>query len=127
MTLPKLSKLELRIMETLWTQGVLSIREVQEAFPEPDRPAYTTIQTTIYRLEEKGAVRRAKKISNAHIFEAVVTREAASGRLIDELLSLFSGRTQPLMAHLVGNGKLTMSDIRDAEQLIKDLARKGVK
>lgn len=127
MTLPKLSKLELRIMETLWTQGVLSIREVQEAFPEPDRPAYTTIQTTIYRLEKKGAVRRAKKISNAHIFEAVVTREAASGRLIDELLSLFSGRTQPLMAHLVGNGKLTMSDIRDAEQLIKDLARKGVK
>ena len=127
MTLPKLSKLELRIMETLWTQGVLSIREVQEAFPEPDRPAYTTIQTTIYRLEEKGAVRRAKKISNAHIFEAVVTREAASGRLIDELLSLFGGRTQPLMAHLVGNGKLTMSDIRDAEQLIKDLARKGVK
>ena len=127
MTLPKLSKLELRIMETLWTQGVLSIREVQEAFPEPDRPAYTTIQTTIYRLEEKGAVRRAKKISNAHIFEAVVTREAASGRLIDELLSLFGGRTQPVMAHLVGNGKLTMSDIRDAEQLIKDLARKRVK
>ena len=127
MTLPKLSKLELRIMETLWTQGVLSIREVQEAFPEPDRPAYTTIQTTIYRLEEKGAVRRAKKISNAHIFEAVVTREAASGRLIDELLSLFGGRTQPVMAHLVESGKLTMSDVRDAEQLIKDLARKEVK
>lgn len=127
MTLPKLSKLELRIMETLWTQGVLSIREVQEAFPEPDRPAYTTIQTTIYRLEEKGAVRRAKKISNAHIFEAVVTREAASGRLIDELLSLFGGRTQPVMAHLVESGKLTMRDVRDAEQLIKDLARKEVK
>ena len=127
MALPKLSKLELRIMETLWTQGVLSIREVQEAFPEPDRPAYTTIQTTIYRLEEKGAVRRAKKISNAHIFEAVVTREAASGRLIDELLSLFGGRTQPVMVHLVESGKLTMRDVRDAEQLIKDLARKGVK
>lgn len=127
MALPKLSKLELRIMETLWTQGVLSIREVQEAFPEPDRPAYTTIQTTIYRLEEKGAVRRAKKISNAHIFEAVVTREAASGRLIDELLSLFGGRTQPVMVHLVKSGKLTMRDVRDAEQLIKDLARKGVK
>ena len=114
MTLPKLSKLELRIMETLWTRGVLSIREVQEAFPEPDRPAYTTIQTTIYRLEEKGAVRRAKKISNAHIFEAVVTREAASGRLIDELLSLFGGRTQPVMAHFVESGKLTMRDVRDA-------------
>ena len=127
MTLPKLSKLELRIMETLWTRGVLSIREVQEAFPEPDRPAYTTIQTTIYRLEEKGAVRRAKKISNAHIFEAVVTREAASGRLIDELLSLFGGRTQPVMAHFVESGKLTMRDVRDAEQMIKDLARKGAK
>ena len=127
MTLPKLSKLELRIMETLWTRGVLSIREVQEAFPEPDRPAYTTIQTTIYRLEEKGAVRRTKKISNAHIFEAVVTREAASGRLIDELLSLFGGRTQPVMAHFVESGKLTMRDVRDAEQMIKDLARKGAK
>ena len=127
MTLPKLSKLELRIMETLWTKGVLSIREVQEAFPEADRPAYTTIQTTIYRLEEKGAVRRAKKISNAHLFEATVTREAASGRLIDELLSLFGGRTQPVMAHLVESGQLTMSDVRDAENLIQELAKKGKK
>ncbi len=114
-------------METLWTSGVLSIREVQEAFPEVDRPAYTTIQTTIYRLEEKGAVRRAKKISNAHLFEATVTREAASGRLIDELLSLFGGRPQPVMAHLVESGKLTISDLREAEQLLKELEKKGRK
>ena len=92
MALPKLTKLELRIMDALWKQGTLSIREIQESFPEADRPAYTTIQTTVYRLEDKGAVRRAKKISNAHIFEAVVSRQAASGRLIDELLSLFGGR-----------------------------------
>lgn len=124
MALPKLTKLELQIMDALWKQGILSIREIQESFPEKDRPAYTTIQTTVYRLEEKGAVRRAKKISNAHIFEAVVSREAASGRLIDELLSLFGGRTQPVMAHLVESGKLTMNDVRDAEKLIKDLAKK---
>jgi len=124
MPLPKLTKLELRIMDALWKQGMLSIREIQESFPERDRPAYTTIQTTVYRLEDKGAVRRAKKISNAHIFEAVVSREAASGRLIDELLSLFGGRTQPVMAHLVESGKLTMSDVRDAEKLLRELARK---
>ena len=124
MVLPKLTKLELQIMDSLWKQGVLSIREIQESFPEAGRPAYTTIQTTVYRLEEKGAVRRAKKISNAHLFEAVVSREAASGRLIDELLSLFGGRTQPVMAHLAETGKLTMSDVRDVEKLIKDLARK---
>jgi len=127
MPLPKLTKLELKIMDALWKQGMLSIREIQESFPERDRPAYTTIQTTVYRLEDKGAVRRAKKISNAHIFEAVVSREAASGRLIDELLSLFGGRTQPVMAHLVESGKLTMSDVRDAEKLLKDLARKEEK
>ncbi|HZO51889.1 MAG TPA: BlaI/MecI/CopY family transcriptional regulator [Bryobacteraceae bacterium] len=124
MALPKLTKLELQIMDALWKHGLLSIREIQEAFPERDRPAYTTIQTTVYRLEDKGAVRRAKKISNAHIFEAVVSREAASGRLIDDLLSLFGGRTQPVMAHLVESGKLTMNDVHEAEKLIKDLARK---
>ncbi len=124
MAFPKLSKLELRIMDALWKEGMLSIREIQESFPARNRPAYTTVQTTVYRLEEKGAVRRAKKISNAHIFEAVVSRKAASGRLIDELLSLFGGRTQPVMAHLVETGKLTMDDVRDAERLIQDLARK---
>jgi BlaI family transcriptional regulator, penicillinase repressor len=124
MALPKLTALELQIMEALWTQGKLSIREIQESFPEPNRPAYTTVQTTVYRLEDKGAVRRAKKISNAHIFEAVVSRQAARGRLIDDLLSLFGGRTQPVMAHLVETGKLTLDDVHEAEKLLNDLARK---
>jgi predicted transcriptional regulator len=124
MALPKLTPLELQIMEALWTNGRLSIREIQEAFPEKTRPAYTTVQTTVYRLEEKGALRRAKKISNAHIFEAVVTRDAARGRLIDDLLRLFGGRTQPVMAHLVETGKLTLDDVREAEKLILELERK---
>ena len=111
-------------MEALWTKGALSIREIQEAFPEKDRPAYTTIQTTVYRLEGKNAVRRMKKISNAHIFEAVVSRDAARGRLIDELLSLFGGRTQPVMAHLVESGKLTLDEVHETEKLLRKLARK---
>ncbi|MFN7918515.1 MAG: BlaI/MecI/CopY family transcriptional regulator [Bryobacteraceae bacterium] len=126
----KLTPLELQIMEALWSQGRLSIREIQEAFPEPERPAYTTVQTTVYRLEEKGALRRAKKISNAHIFEAVLSRTEGRGRLIDELLRMFGGRTQPVMSHLVETGKLTLDDVREAEKLIaeklnKDTARKG--
>ena len=124
MPLPKLSKLELQIMEALWSLGPLPIREIQEAFPEKHRPAYTTIQTTVYRLEAKEALRRVKKISNAHIFEAAVSRDAARGRLIDELLSLFGGRTQPVMAHLVETGKLTMKDVQETEDLIKKLAKK---
>ena len=124
MNSPKLTALELQVMEAMWNQGRLSIREVQEAFPEAARPAYTTIQTTVYRLEEKGAVRRVRKIGNAHIFEAVVSRHDASGRLIDDLLSLFGGRTQPVMAHLAESGKLTLGDIRETEKLIGDLARK---
>src|SRR6202035_1056568 len=105
MALPKLSKLELQIMDAFWNRGPSSIREIQEAFPERDRPAYTTIQTTVYRLEGKKAARRVKKISNAHIFEAVVSRNAAQRRLIDDLLGLFGGRTQPVMAHLIESGK----------------------
>jgi BlaI family penicillinase repressor len=124
MILPKLTYLELQIMEAMWSQGRLSIREIQEAFPAADRPAYTTIQTIVYRLEEKGAVRRARKIGNAHIFEPVVSRQDARGRLIDDLLSLFGGRAQPVMAHLAESGKLTLDDIRETEKLIKDLARK---
>jgi predicted transcriptional regulator len=124
MVLPKLTPLELQIMEALWNQGKLSIREIQEAFPEDGRPAYTTIQTTVYRLEEKGALRRVRKISNAHIFEAVTSRSEASGRLIDDLLSLFGGRTQPVMAHLVESGKLTRADIKEAEKLIAELEHK---
>ncbi len=125
MALPKLTKLELQIMEALWSKGALAIREIQEAFPARGRPAYTTIQTTVYRLEDKGALRRVKKISNAHIFEAVVSRESARGRLIDDLLSLFGGRTQPVMAHLVETGKLTLNDVQETEKLIRDLAKKG--
>lgn len=125
MALPKLTKLELQIMEALWTRGALSVREIQEAFPEKDRPAYSTVQTTVYRLEGKKALRRFKKISNAHIFEAVVSRDAARGRLIDDLLSLFGGRTQPVMAHLVESGKLTMDDVRETEELLHKLAKKG--
>jgi predicted transcriptional regulator len=124
MPLPKLTKLELQIMEALWSRGACSIREIQQAFPERGRPAYTTIQTTVYRLEDKKALRRSKKISNAHIFEAVISRNAAQSRLIDDLLGLFGGRTQPVMSHLIESGKLTLEDIHDAEKSIRKLARK---
>lgn len=124
MPLPRLSKLEMQIMEALWSRGASSIREIQEAFPERDRPAYTTVQTTVYRLEGKKAVRRAKKISNAHIFEAVVSRNAAQRRLIDDLLGLFGGRTQPVMAHLIESGKLTLDDVEEAEKALRRIARK---
>ena len=120
---PKLTKLELQIMESLWTRGSASIREIQEDFPEPDRPAYTTIQTTVYRLEAKGAVRRVKKISNAHIFEAVASRRAAQHRLLDDLLSLFGGRAQPVMSQLIESGKLTLDDVRQAEQKLRKLSK----
>lgn len=124
MSLPRLTKLELRIMEALWSRGAASIREIQEAFPEDDRPAYTTIQTTVYRMERKKVLRRVKKISNAHIFEAVVSRHAAQRRLIDELLSLFGGLTQPVMAHLIEAGKVTLEDFREAEKAVRRLGRK---
>jgi BlaI family penicillinase repressor len=124
MALPKLAKLELQIMEALWNLGPVSIREIQEAFPQRGRPAYTTIQTTIYRMEEKRAVRRVKKIGNAHIFEPLVTRDAARGRLIDELLSLFGGRAHPVMAHLIESGKLTLDDVHEAEQALRKLSKK---
>jgi BlaI family penicillinase repressor len=120
----KFTKLELGIMQALWDSGRISIREIQETFPEPGRPAYTTIQTTVYRLEAKGAVKRVRKISNAHIFEAVVSRDAAQTRLIDELLGLFGGRTQPVMAHLIETGRLTMDDVKEAEQALKRLSKK---
>jgi predicted transcriptional regulator len=124
MALPRLSKLELQIMETLWSVGAASIREIQEAFPGRDRPAYTTVQTTVYRMEKKKVLRRVKKISNAHIFEAVISRHAAQRRLIDDLLSLFGGRTQPVMAHLIESGRLTLNDVREAERALEILAKK---
>jgi BlaI family transcriptional regulator, penicillinase repressor len=122
MTVRRLSPLELRIMEALWSGGAASVREVQETFPEADRPAYTTVQTTMYRLETKRAIRRVKKISNAHIFEAVVSRAAAQRRIVDELLRVFGGRPQPVMAHLIEAGKLTLDDLREAERALKRLA-----
>jgi predicted transcriptional regulator len=122
--LPKLTKLELQIMEALWDHGASSVREIQERFPEKDRPAYTTVQTMVYRLETKKAVRRVKKIGNAHIFEAAISRTAAQRRLIDELLSFFDGRIQPVVAHLIDSGKLTLKDVQDAEQTLRKLARK---
>ena len=121
---PRLAKLELKIMETLWARGQASIREIQEAFPEDDRPAYTTVQTTIYRLEAKKAVKRVKKVGNFHIFEAAVSRNAAQRRLIDDLLGLFGGRTQPVMAHLIESGKLTMADVKEAEKMLRKLQKK---
>ena len=122
MTQQKLTKLELQILEALWAHGKASIREIQEAFPEP-RPAYTTIQTTVYRLEGKKAVRRVRKISNAHIFEPTVARDVARHKLLDEILSFFGGRAQPMMAQLAEAGKLTLDDVRELEKTIKNLEK----
>src|ERR1700684_2420474 len=124
MALPKLTKLELQIMEALWTKGPCSVREIQESFPARKRPAYTTVQTTVYRMEVKKALRRVKKIATALIFEAAVSRDAAERRLIDELLSLFGGRSRPIMAHLVDSGTLTLEDVREAEKaLLKNVEK----
>src|SRR5438105_12733744 len=125
MTLPKRTKLELQIMEALWSHGASSIREIQEAFPQRGRPAYTTVQTTVYRMERKKVLRRVKKISNAHIFEAIVSRHAAQRRLIDDLLGLFGGRVQPVMAHLIESGKLTLDDVQKAEKAVRGRAPEG--
>jgi len=122
---PKLTKIELRIMEALWSAGASSVREIQEALPARHRPAYTTVQTMIYRLETKGAVRRVKKIGNAHVFEAAISRDSAQRRLIDELLSFFGGRTQPVMAHLIESGRLSLDDVKEAEKALRRLSRKG--
>lgn len=120
----KLSKLELRVMEALWKGGPSSIRELQRSFPSKARPAYTTVQTIVYRLETKKAVRRAKKISNAHIFEAVVSRDATHRHLIEDFLGLFGGQTGPLMAHLIETGKLTLEDIHEAERTLRETANR---
>ena len=126
MNSPKLSKLELQIMEILWKRGPSSVREVQESFPSSRRPAYTTVQTIIYRLlEGKKAVRIVKKISNANIFDAAISRDDAGRRLMDDALALFGGRTKPVMAHLVETGKLTLEDLQEAEEAIRRLAKSG--
>jgi predicted transcriptional regulator len=120
-----LSKLEFEIMEALWTRGESSIRDIQETFPEKRRPAYTTIQTTIYRMETKKVVSRVRKVGNFHIFAAAVSRDAAQRRLIDDLLALFGGRSQPVMAHLIESGKLTLDDIKEAEAALRKAQKEG--
>jgi BlaI family penicillinase repressor len=121
MALPKLSKLELQIMEALWSRGPCSVREIQESFPARKRPAYTTVQTMVYRLETKKALRRVKKIATAFIFEATVSRKAAERKLVSDLLGLFGGRSRPIMAHLIESGRLTLDDVREAEKTLLKL------
>ncbi len=121
MRVPGLSKLELQIMEVFWQRGSISIREVQEALPSP-RPAYSSVQTTIYRLETKNAVRRVRKIGNAHIFEAAINRSTAHRGLLDHVLGLFGGRIQPVMAHWAESGNITEQDVEEAERLLRQLA-----
>ena len=121
MAQPKLSKLEFKVMETLWTRNECSIREIQESFPAKKRPAYTTIQTTVYRMEAKGVVHRLKKVGNFHVFAPAVSRESAQRRLLDDLLAVFGGRGQPVMAHLIESGKLSLEDVKDAERLLRNL------
>lgn len=124
MPLPKLTRLELRIMDALWRLGTASIREMQESFPLDERPAYTTVQTIVGRLEAKKAVRRLKKVGNAYVFDALISRGSAQRRMIDELLAFFGGSTQPVMAHLIESGKLTMDDLREAEKTFRRLSKK---
>jgi predicted transcriptional regulator len=119
-----LTKPELQIMEALWTRGACSIREIHEALPVKRRPAFTTVQTVVYRLEKKGALRRAKRISNATIVEAVIGRDAARNRLVDDLLALFGGESRPVVARLIETGKLTLDDVKEAEQMLRKMARK---
>lgn len=123
----KLSKLEYKIMQALWSRGSLSIREIQETFPARNMPAYTTIQTTVYRMEAKEIVRRVKKVGNFHVFDAVVTRTAAQRGIIDDLLGYFGGQSQPVMAHLIETGKLSLEDVKEAEKMLQKLANKGKK
>ena len=120
----KLSKLEFQIMEVLWGKGDSSIREIQESFPAKRRPAYTTIQTTVYRMEAKNVVRRARKVANFHIFAASISRDVAQRRLIDDLLAFFGGRSQPVMAHLIESGKLSLEDVKEAEKVLRRLSPK---
>lgn len=120
---PVLGKLEMKIMQAVWEMGRCSVREIQERFPAKGRPAYTTVQTVVSRLEAKGVLRRVRKISNAHIFEAAVTREVTQKRVLDDVLGFFGGRSQPVMAHLIETGKLSLQDLRDAEQMLMALDR----
>ena len=120
---PKLAKLELRILEVLWAKGSASMRAIQQAFPEP-RPAYTTITNTVYRMEIKKVVLRVRKVGNADIFEPLIARDAARENLLDEILSFFGGRAQPMMAQLIESGKLTLDDIRELEKAAAEADRR---
>jgi len=120
---PKLSNLEFKIMETLWSKNECSIREIQESFPAKKKPAYTTIQTTVYRMEAKGVVLRLKKVGNFHVFAPAISRDAAQRRLMDDLLALFGGRGQPVMTHLIETGKLSLDDVKEAEKLLRTLGK----
>ena len=124
MSTVRLTKLEFAIMETLWAKSEASLREIQEAFPVKQRPAYTTVTTTVYRMEAKGIVRRVRKVGNFHLFAAAITRDAAQSRLIDELLALFGGRSQPVMAHLIESGKLSLADVKEAEKALREISSK---
>ena len=124
MSAPKLSKLEYQIMEVLWNKGETSLREIQESFPEEQRPGYTTVQTMVYRMETKGIVRRVRKVGNFHLFSASITRDAAQRRLIDDLLAIFGGRSQLLVAHLIKGGKFSLADVKEAEALLQELSQK---
>jgi BlaI family penicillinase repressor len=125
MSEPRISRFELQLLEKLWELGPCSVREVQESLPEKDRPAYTTVQTMIYRLEEKAAVRRVKKIGNAHLFQAVLTRKMVHRRLIGDLLSLFGGSAAPVMSHLIETGKLTLADVKELEKRLAVMEKKA--
>ena len=122
---PKLSRLEFQIMETLWNKGECSIREIQEAFPVRTRPAYTTVQTTVNRMEAKDVVERVRKVGNFHVFAPAVSRESAQRRVIDDMLALFGGRSQPVMAHLIEAGKLSLEDVKEAERLLRNLSNES--
>ncbi|MGE0592430.1 MAG: BlaI/MecI/CopY family transcriptional regulator [Vicinamibacterales bacterium] len=126
MPLPRFTKPELQVMESLWTRGASSVREIQEGLPTKERPAYTTVQTVVYRLEAKKAVRRVKKVGNAHVFEAAVTRERAHRRIVDDLLALFGGRVQPMVSHLIESGRLTLDDVEAARRTLRRLERDDV-
>src|SRR5438552_2805315 len=117
---PKLTKLELQIMETFWKRGLCSVREIQEAFPQRNRPAYTTVQTTVYRLEDKKALRLVKRIGKAKVFEAAISHDQAQTRLIDDLLGLLGGEMKPVMARLVESGKFTVDDVKDVEEMLRE-------
>jgi BlaI family transcriptional regulator, penicillinase repressor len=123
MAAPKLSRLEYQIMEVLWSGGECSIRDILDSLPGKRKPAYTTVQTTVYRMECKEVVRRVKKVGNFHVFAATISRDAAQRRLVDELLAVFGGRSQPVMAHLIDTGKLTLEDVKEAERTLRKLTK----